>query len=229
MMSPERRPVVSFRARRSVLRLPQGLVEGYANIPVADISDAVGRLYTMDASIRPLYEGAPRLLGSAVTVKCPAGDNFGVKAALSLVEPGDVLVIDGQGFTDWCLGGFRMLGTAIAERGLQGVIVNGAYRDALECKAAGFPIYAKGIAPWSGAKHGPAEINVPVACGGVIIEPGDIVIADMDGCVAVPRTSASSVFEYVTGERPTYDADDDRRRVEKFWQEFDARNGVYLD
>ncbi|SDO04785.1 RraA family protein [Ensifer sp. YR511] len=226
---PDRYPTVTFRVRRSFLRLPAGLIEGFRGTPIADLSDAVGRLYTLDGTIRPIYPGAPRLLGSAVTVKCPAGDNFGVKAALQLIEPGDVLVIDGQGFTEWCLGGFRMLETAIAERGLRGVIVNGAYRDVEQCAAARFPVFAKAIAPWSGPKKGPAEINVPVACGGVIVEPGDLVVADLDGAVVIPRLYATAVQDRIQKVKPTLGAEIDRERHVQFWRDFEARDGVFLD
>ncbi|GAA2858010.1 regulator of RNase E activity RraA [Aminobacter niigataensis] len=226
---PDRYPTVTFRARLSFLRLPMGLVESFSSAPIADLSDAVGRLYTMDSSIRPLYPDAPRLLGSAVTVKCPAGDNFGVKSALRLIEPGDVLVIDGQGFTDWCLGGFRMLEEAIADRGLRGVIVNGAYRDAEQCSAARFAVYAKAISPWSGPKRGPAEINVPVACGGVIVEPGDVVVADQDGAVVVPRLFATAVLRRIQSPEISYSAATDLERDRQFWAEFEARGGVMID
>jgi regulator of RNase E activity RraA len=134
-------------------------------------------------------------VGTAITAKCPPGDNLAVKKALTLTQPGDVLVIDAQGFTEWCLGGFQMLKRAIKERGLRGLIVHGAYRDASEAKEGQFPIYAVGTSTWSGPKVGPGEINVPVCCGGVIVHPGDVVCASGDGIVVVPRAYIGAVID----------------------------------
>ena len=88
-----------------------------------------------------------------------------------------------------------MLQRAIKERGLKGLIVHGAYRDASEAKACGFPIYASGVSIWSGPKIGPGEVNVAVCCGGPIVHPGDIVCASGDGIAVVPRAYASTVIE----------------------------------
>jgi 4-hydroxy-4-methyl-2-oxoglutarate aldolase len=192
-------PLITFRIRREFPRPAQELVARFERFFVPDLSDLVGRMYTMDGSISSLYAPAPKLLGTALTVKCPPGDNVGVKKALYLVEPGDVLVIDAQGFTEWCLGGFGMLVRSIRERGLKGLVVNGAYRDVSQAREAGFPIYAKGVAPWSGPKRGPAEINVPVCCGGVIVHPGDVVVGDEDGVVVVPQDYVSRVADTLSG------------------------------
>ena len=191
-------PLVTFRIRREVPRPPAALVARFEPCFVPDISDLVGRMYTLDGSIQSLYQPAPKLVGTALTVKCPPGDNVGVKKALYMVQPGDVLVIDAQGFTEWCLGGFGMLVRSIRERGLKGLVVNGAYRDVSQAREAGFPIYAKGVAPWSGPKRGPAEINVPVCAGGVIVHPGNIVVGDEDGVVVVPRDDAERVADHLS-------------------------------
>src|SRR5712691_11822275 len=146
---------------------------------VPDISDVVGRMYTVH-NIRSIFEPAIPIVGPATTAKCP---------------PGDVLVVDAQGFGDWCLGGFQMLQRAIHERGLKGLVVHGAYRDASEAKAGAFPIYASGVSIWSGPKIGPGEVNVPVCCGGVIVHPGDIICVSADGIAVVPRTYAGAVTD----------------------------------
>ena len=164
---------------------------------VPDISDAVGRMYTVH-NIRSIFEPAIPVVGPATTAKCPPGDNLAVKKALTLTRPGDVLVVDAQGFGDWCLGGFQMLQRAIHERGLKGLVVHGAYRDASEAKAGAFPIYASGVSIWSGPKIGPGEVNVPVCCGGVIVHPGDIVCASADGIAVVPRAHAGVVTDRLT-------------------------------
>ena len=189
-------PVVPSVIREDFERPDTGLVSLFAAQYVPDVCDAVGRMYTV-RGVRSLFEPAIPVVGPALTVRCPPGDNFGVKTALTLARPGDVLVVDGQGFSDWCLGGFQMLQNAIHIRGLKGLIVYGAYRDAGEARSAGFPIYATGIAPWSGPKLGPVEINVPVGCGGVIVHPGDIICASEEGIAVVPQAYAARVAEAI--------------------------------
>ncbi len=154
-----------------------------------------GRLYTMTDEIRPLYAGAPRVVGTAVTVKAPRGDNAAVKAGAEFITPGDVLVIDAQGFTGWCAGGYSMLAAAVKDRGLAGVIVNGAYRDVAEFRQAHLGLYGISLSAGTGPKLGPGEINVPVACGGVVLHAGDLVVADEDGVVVVPRANVAEVLE----------------------------------
>ncbi|WP_143322707.1 RraA family protein [Candidimonas nitroreducens] len=170
------------------------VVTGLSRYYVPDIADMVGRMYTVHG-IQSLFQPAKAITGTAVTVKCPPGDNLGVKKALMAIDPGNILVVDAQGFTEWCLGGFQMLQRAIRERGLAGLIVHGAYRDASEAQAAGFPIYAKANSAWSGPKTGPFEINVPVCCGGVIVHPGDVMCASGDGIAVVPRAYARTILE----------------------------------
>ena len=152
-------------------------VQVIAGADVTRLSELVGRMYTMNASLRPLGPQALPVTGVVTTAKCPPGDNLGLVKALTLVEAGDVLVVDAQGFSDWCLGGFQLLQYARDTRGLAGLVVNGAYRDVAQAQQAGFPVYAMAVAPYSGPKDGPCEINVPVCCGGVIVQAGDVISA----------------------------------------------------
>ncbi len=230
-----RYPLVSFRIRNTFPRLAPALVKRFEKYPLCDISDKVGRMYTMDDTIRPFYEPAPKLLGTALTVKCPPGDNMGVKKALQMIEPGDVLVVDALGFTEWCLGGYDMLILAIQERGMKGLMVNGAYRDVALAKAANFPIYCKGAAPYSGHKLGPFEINVPVCCGGVIVHPGDLVTAsEGEGAVVVPQGYAAPIADAIDDYKKTvvdrsWAVKREADRDEYFETVFKERSGVYLD
>ena len=171
------------------------LVQALAGKDVTRISELVGRMYTMDASIRALSPLALPVTGVVTTAKCPPGDKRGLVKALTLVEAGDVLVVDAQGFSEWCLGGFQLLQYARDTRGLAGLIVNGAYRDVAEAQDAGFPVYATAVAPYSGPKAGPCEVNVPVCCGGVIVQAGDVVSASAEGLVVVPRRSLQAVVD----------------------------------
>ncbi len=185
-------PVIPSRIRRRISRPAAAAVAELARYDVPAVCDVVGRLYTVQG-IDPFYSPIASVTGPAVTVRCPAGDNLGVKLALTLIQPGDILVVDAQGFTDWCLGGFQMLTLPIAEQGLKGLVVHGAYRDAEEAQAASFPIFAAAAAPWSGPKLGPVEINVPVNCGGVVVHPGDVVTASGEGIAVVPRDHIDAV------------------------------------
>jgi 4-hydroxy-4-methyl-2-oxoglutarate aldolase len=102
---------------------------------------------------------------------------------------------------------FKCCSGPITERGLRGLVVHGAYRDASEAKKGRFPIYATGTATWSGPKLGPGEINVPVCCGGVIVHPGDVVCASGDGIVVVPRAYAGAVIERLTASKARSNAE----------------------
>ena len=191
------RVVVRSLVRTAFERPTSGQVDLLRRTDVTRLSELVGRMYTMDASIRALGDAALPVTGVATTAKCPPGDNLGLVKALTLVQAGDVLVVDAQGFREWCLGGFQLLQYARDTRGLAGLIVNGAYRDVAEAQGAGFPIYATGVAPYSGPKAGPCEVNVPVCCGGVIVQPGDVVAASGEGVVVVPQRSVHDVVDAI--------------------------------
>lgn len=187
-------PVIGFRINRSVPRPSLDELVAFDKLFVPDISDAVGQLYTMDAGIRPLYTGMPRILGFALTVKLAPGDNSMSKRAMQMARDGDVLVIDARGHTDTCAGGAGALLPAIS-RGLRGVVVDGAWRDVTELKGMAFPVAGRGVSPYSGPKRRLGEINVPVQCGGVIVHPGDLVMVDDEGGVVVPRQYIGRVRE----------------------------------
>jgi regulator of RNase E activity RraA len=166
-------------------------------------------MYTMDTDIRPLGETAFAITGVATTAKCPPGDNLGLVKALTLVKSGDVLVVDAQGFEEWCLGGYQLLKYAREHNGLAGVIVNGAYRDEDEAQSARFPLYARCTAPYSGPKAGPCEVNVPVCCGGVIVQPGDVISASSEGVVVIPQRSLKAVVDALAlGAKAGHDNND---------------------
>jgi 4-hydroxy-4-methyl-2-oxoglutarate aldolase len=192
---PTRRVVVRSLVRTTFERPPPEWVAEIALAEVAALSELVGAMYTMGNSIRPFAGLAFPVTGVVTTAKCPPGDNLGLVKALSLVQPGDVLVVDAQGFEQWCLGGFQLLQYARDTRGLAGLVVNGAYRDVAEAQQAKFPIYATGVASYSGPKDGPCEVNVPVCCGGVVVHAGDVVSASIEGVVVVPQRSLQLVLD----------------------------------
>jgi regulator of RNase E activity RraA len=207
------RVLVRSLVRTGFARPQDAHVAQIARADVTRVSELVGRMYTMDASIQPLGGTALPVAGVVSTAKCPPGDNLGLVKALTLVEPGDVLVVDAQGFRDWCLGGFQLLRHARDHRGLAGLLVNGAYRDVAEARAAGFPVYAVAVAPYSGDKRGPCEVNVPVCCGGVIVQPGDVVSASAEGIVVVPARSVGAVGDALAASGDAHGDPDALRKV----------------
>ena len=154
----------------------------------------MGRFGFMDPGIQS-RSGLP-LCGLAITVNARPGDNLMVHKALQLAEPGDIVVVSTNGNTTSAVFGELMCRTAIA-RGLGGLVVDGAIRDAEGLTALGFPAFSRTVTPGSCDKDGPGEINVPVSCGGAVVHPGDIVVGDRDGIVVVPRADAAAVLELV--------------------------------
>jgi regulator of RNase E activity RraA len=187
-------PVVRPRIGPTWARPDGALLAQLRDIPAADVSDAVGRLYTMHPGIRPLYLPVRRVVGPALTVKAHPGDNLAIHGALGMVADGDVLVIDWLGYHDGCGSGARSLAAPIA-RGLGGVVIDGGWRDVAELQAQGFPVFGRGEALFSPAKREPGEIGVPVCCGGVVVEPGDVVVADEGGVAIVPRRHLVDVVQ----------------------------------
>ena len=134
------------------------------------------------------------LLGPAFTVKTRPGDNLLLHKAVDMAMPGDVIVVDGQGNLEYALIGELMFLWA-RERGIAGIVVDGAVRDADALRAMDIAAYAAGITPAGPSKEGPGEINFPISCGGVLINPGDIMIGDCDGIVAIHSEDAPEVLK----------------------------------
>lgn len=200
--------------------LPSDVLAVYRAASSAAVADQVGCLWTMDPGIRALHSAMPRLSGPAVTVKAPPGDNWSIYGGLNRAFPGAVLVIDWRGHTGSCGGGEKALLPAL-RRGLAGVVIDGAWRDVEDIAAHGFPIFGRGTSPYSPAKRDPGEINVPISCGGVVVEPGDVVVGDSDGVVVVPRRHAEEVARVLANRAADADARDEAM-VTRIGNEFEA-------
>lgn len=145
----------------------------------------------MDGGVRPVWP-SPRIIGPAITVWCHSGDNLMLHKALSLAQPGDIVVMNTQGNT--VNSGFgELLATSAAKIGVKGVIVDGTVRDADALEALRLAVYARGLSSSGCNKDGAGEVGAIVACGGVAVRPGDIVIADRDGVTVVPLGDAAEV------------------------------------
>ena len=157
------------------------------------VSDAMGRFQVMDAALRPILDN--RLIaGPAFTIKVPPHDNLLVHKSLQYVKPGDLVVIDAQGDTTCAILGDNM-SFKYQKLGVAGLVIDGAIRDVAEVRELGFQIFARGIIPNGPAKNGPGEINTPISCGGVLVRPGDLILADDTGIVVIPQNIAGEVIE----------------------------------
>lgn len=133
------------------------------------------------------------MVGTAVTVRTSPGNNLLVHGAMDIAEPGDVIVVDAGGDLSHAIVG-EMMALKAMQKGLRGFVIDGAMRDVAGIRALGLPIYARGATPAGPYKEGPGEVNVEIACGGVVVRPGDIVVGDEDGIVVVPKEEAASVL-----------------------------------
>jgi len=183
---------VGLRIYTKISRPPRELIEGFAGLPVSNIADMMNRMFCLDATIRPI-NSAP-LLGPAFTVKARAGDNLLLHKALDLALPGDILMVDAQGDLSNSLLG-ELMALWAKKRGIGGIVIDGAIRDACSLKKMDIPIYAAGITPAGPYKEGPGEINSPISCGGVVIHPGDIIVGDEDGVVVIKTEDAPELLK----------------------------------
>lgn len=181
-----------FRILPRTRAVPARIVARFAALPVANISDSMARMTAGGPRLRPMHAGGV-MAGPAFTVKTRPGDNLMVHKALSLAQPGDVIVVDAGGDLTNAIIGELMLAQMV-KRGLAGIVINGAIRDSGAIAKQGFPVYAAGITHRGPYKDGPGEINVPVALDGMVIEPGDLVIGDEDGLLCVPFDAAAAVL-----------------------------------
>jgi RraA family protein len=184
--------MIGFRVFELVQRVAPEWVEKFKDMPVANVSDCMSRMTAGGANLRPMHAGGV-LAGPAFTVKTRPGDNLMVHKALAMAQPGDVIVVDAGGDLTNAIIGEIMTATA-QRKGLAGIIIHGAIRDSDEIGRANFPVYAAGITHRGPYKDGPGEINVTVSFGGMVIEPGDLIVGDGDGCLCIPRGDVEAIY-----------------------------------
>jgi regulator of RNase E activity RraA len=191
-----------FRMRREVDRPDPALIAGFADFATPEISDLMNRLYTMSVSIKNVTVPDLRLLGPACTVKVYPGDNLMVHKSLDIARPGDVIVIDASSSTMTAVLG-DLVSTKARHREVAGFVVDGLVRDLPAILALGdFPVFARGVTPLGPLHRGPGEINYPVCAGGIVVNPGDIVVGDPNGVVVVPREIAGELLERLQTRAP---------------------------
>ena len=184
--------MIGLQIKKRMRKADKALVEQFAALPVANVSDVMARLTAGGARLRPLHDGS-HMAGTAITVRAAPGDNLFVHKAIDLAEPGDVIVVDAGGDLSNAIIGEMMLAHA-RNRGVAGIIINGAVRDLGAISINSLPVYAAGVTHRGPYKNGPGEINVAIAIDGMVIEPGDIIIGDEDGFLCVPLDAASDIL-----------------------------------
>ncbi len=165
----------------------------FAELSPTAFANVVTQDRVVDLGIHPLWSGMARIAGPAYTVRCPAGDNLMLHAAIYRASPGSIVVVE-AGDTKYAVAGGNVC--AVAQlHGIAAFLVDGVIRDVAESRENGFPIFARGVVPIPGAKETLGELNVPIVCGGVRVSPGDIVVADEEGIVIIERDKSQEVLE----------------------------------
>jgi len=189
---------VGFRVRSSWKRPDAALLTAFGDASPAQIADAMSRLGAMDLGIRPVWP-SPRVIGSALTVWCHAGDNLMLHKALSIAQPGDIVVMNTQ--NNVTNSGFgELIATSAAKIGIRAVIVDGTVRDVEALQALKLPVYARGLCANGCNKDGPGEVGTIISCGGVAVRPGDVIIGDRDGVTVVALDDAPDVAKLAAAQ-----------------------------
>ncbi|MBB5402333.1 4-hydroxy-4-methyl-2-oxoglutarate aldolase [Paraburkholderia youngii] len=183
----------STTIRTDFERVDAKVVEAARNVPAAALHEAGGKIGVLPTSIRPVAPGF-RICGTAFTVHSPGGDNLWLHRAILAAKPGDVLVVYANGAYDHGYWG-EVMTTAAKVRGLAGLVIDGCVRDADLLEQIGFPVFSRGLSiRGTGKDYGAIGwLNAPVLLGNTTVEPGDLIVGDRDGVVAVPRARASEV------------------------------------
>ncbi|HVS36428.1 MAG TPA: hypothetical protein VMS17_12755 [Gemmataceae bacterium] len=192
--SAEMHPGSGFRVKLDFPRPDPSFMHEFRRFPTPDISDLLNRLYAVDPAIKCLTGSHHQLVGPACTVKVFPGDNLMVHKSLDVAKPGDVVVIDaGRSYMNAVLG--DLISTKAKHLKIAGFVVDGLVRDLPDIIDLDYPVFARGTTPVGPLHRGPGEVNFPICCGGVVVNPGDIVVADAAGVVVVPKEIAAELLE----------------------------------
>ncbi len=179
--------------KRIIERADPDVIAGLGDAGTATVHEAIGRRGYLGPDLRPIQQGT-RVAGSAVTVLSHPGDNIMIHAAVEVCEPGDLLVVTNTAPSTHGMFG-DLLASSLMAHGVVGLVMDAGVRDTLDLRAMGFAVWSRHVSCEGTVKNTPGSVNVPISINGVIIEPGDVVCADDDGVVAVPRTEADWALE----------------------------------
>ena len=186
------------------------IMKQFKAIPASNTADVMGRSCAMNPRIKLVSSPkAQMMVGPAYTVKCRAGDNLLLHAALNYCNEGDVLVVSNEGDDTRSLIGEVMMAYLYYTKKIAGIIIDGPIRDIDEIGKWDFPVYCNGTTPGGPYKEGPGEINVPISCGEISVNPGDIILADPDGIIVIPLKDAVTVL----ADAKKFQADDEAKLI----------------
>lgn len=172
------------------------IMQQFASIPASNVADVMSRSCAMNPRIRLVSQPKAQMtVGPAYTVKCRAGDNLTLHAALNFCSEGDFIIVSNEEDDTRSLIGEVMMAYLYCTKKVAGIVIDGPIRDIDEIGHWDFPVYCTGTTPGGPYKEGPGEINVPIACGGISVNPGDIILADPDGVIVIPRKDAAAILD----------------------------------
>ena len=183
---------VGFRILPAPKRPSAALLKSFRGLAVANISDCMNRIFSA-TDLYPMHAGG-QMLGVALTVRVPPGDNLMVHKAIDIAQPGDVILVDAGGEVTHAIIG-EIMSHHAASRGVLGMVIDGAIRDSGILARKKFPVYARGVTHRGPYKNGPGEIHVPISIGGMVVMPGDIIVGDDDGLLAINPAEAAALAE----------------------------------
>ncbi|HEY8462747.1 MAG TPA: 4-carboxy-4-hydroxy-2-oxoadipate aldolase/oxaloacetate decarboxylase [Bacillota bacterium] len=177
-----------------LVRPNQELITKLKELSTPTVLESLKGKFNMNSEIKPFWPGA-KAVGVALTVRCQVGDNLTLHKAIEISQPGDLLVVDAGGYKE--TGGMfgEIMALTARKRGVVGLVIDGAVRDIPILRELNFPVFARNTSPGSTVKKSFGSINRPITCGGILVNPGDLIIADEDGVVVIPAARAEEVIK----------------------------------